>query len=356
MKGVASSALLLLAAAVPTFAVLTCPASDGTVFTATNGDTYTVECGIDHSGGDLPGGGTYVDSLDACINLCSSTTGCVDVSWVSGSPQGACYLKGSVGTANPNSGVLGGKLISKFGATSTSSAPATPTPTPLCPGQNNSVYTDTCGATYTIECGIDRSGGDLPVTAQYVTGLDKCIALCSANSACVDVSWVQGSPEGPCYLKGSAGTPNANSGVLGAKQLTGCVAPSSTLSTVTTSSTASSTSSFVFTSPTACATAPVLTAGTIPGCVRCEGQPGTDQFCGFDVNTNSYLNTPKTCNVITYEFDITQTTLSPDGVERLVMVVNGQMPGPQITASWGDTVVVKVNNQLSNANGTSIHW
>jgi FtsP/CotA-like multicopper oxidase with cupredoxin domain len=37
------------------------------------------------------------------------------------------------------------------------------------------------------------------------------------------------------------------------------------------------------------------------------------------------------------------------------MLVNGQMPGPTIKASWGDTVVVKVNNKLQT-NGTSIHF
>ena len=37
------------------------------------------------------------------------------------------------------------------------------------------------------------------------------------------------------------------------------------------------------------------------------------------------------------------------------MLVNGEMPGPAIKASWGDTVVVKVNNLLQN-NGTSIHF
>jgi hypothetical protein len=334
-----------------------CPGSDGTAFTASNGDTYTVECGIDHSGGDIAGDGAYVSSLGACISLCSATTGCVDVSWVQGSPQGPCYLKSTLGTANTNAAVWGAKLVSKAGATSataTTSASATPTAS-LCPGLNGTVYTDTCGATYAVECGIDRSGGDLPVTAQYVSSLDKCISLCSANSACVDVSWVGSTTTGPCYLKGSAGTPNANSAVSGARQISGCVTTSSTLSTITTSSTATSSSSTV-SSATTCSTAPTLTAGAIPGCVRCEGQPGTDQFCGFDVNTNSYLNTPKTCNVVTYEFDITQTTLAPDGVERLVMVVNGQMPGPTINASWGDTVVVKVNNKLANANGTSIHW
>lgn len=59
--------------------------------------------------------------------------------------------------------------------------------------------------------------------------------------------------------------------------------------------------------------------------------------------------------MVTYEFDITNTTMSPDGVERLVLAINGQMPGPAIKASWGDTVVVKVNNKMQN-NGTSIHF
>jgi FtsP/CotA-like multicopper oxidase with cupredoxin domain len=38
------------------------------------------------------------------------------------------------------------------------------------------------------------------------------------------------------------------------------------------------------------------------------------------------------------------------------MVVNGGMPGPLIEANWGDTVVVKVTNNLSSPNGTSIHF
>jgi len=37
------------------------------------------------------------------------------------------------------------------------------------------------------------------------------------------------------------------------------------------------------------------------------------------------------------------------------MVVNGGMPGPTIQASWGDTVVITVNNKLT-LNGTSIHF
>jgi len=89
--------------------------------------------------------------------------------------------------------------------------------------------------------------------------------------------------------------------------------------------------------------------------VPCQGQPGTDQFCGYDINTDYYQHTPKTCNVVTYEFEITNTTISPDGIERLGLLVNGQMPGPTIRASWGDTVVVTVKNSMQN-NGTSIHF
>lgn len=47
--------------------------------------------------------------------------------------------------------------------------------------------------------------------------------------------------------------------------------------------------------------------------------------------------------------------MAPDGVERLMMVINGQYPGPTIIADWGDTLVVNVKNSLPH-NGTSIHW
>jgi len=104
-----------------------------------------------------------------------------------------------------------------------------------------------------------------------------------------------------------------------------------------------------------CGTVPTYSAGALPNCVRCQGQPGTDDFCGYDINTNYYENTPKTCNVVTYEFEITSTNISPDGIERPALLVNGGMPGPTISASWGDTVVVTVKNSLQD-NGTSIHF
>lgn len=92
-------------------------------------------------------------------------------------------------------------------------------------------------------------------------------------------------------------------------------------------------------------------------CIPCDGQPGNDpnNFCGYTVHDNSYKVTPKTCRTVEYNFVISNTTVAPDGVERIGLVVNGQMPGPLIEANWGDTIIVHLENQLQD-NGTSIHF
>ncbi|XP_072044923.1 uncharacterized protein [Amphiura filiformis] len=45
-----------------------------------------------------------------------------------------------------------------------------------------------------------------------------------------------------------------------------------------------------------------------------------------------------------------------NGVERPIIVVNRQLPGPQIQVCEGDNVQVKVWNRLGNSEGVSIHW
>jgi FtsP/CotA-like multicopper oxidase with cupredoxin domain len=40
--------------------------------------------------------------------------------------------------------------------------------------------------------------------------------------------------------------------------------------------------------------------------------------------------------------------MAPDGVERIMLVVNNQYPGPTIEANWGDHVVVHVKNNLKD--------
>ena len=65
-----------------------------------------------------------------------------------------------------------------------------------------------------------------------------------------------------------------------------------------------------------------------------------DRTCwgDYDISTNYYEVSPDTGVVREYWFDITNTTASPDGIEHLIMAVNGTVPGPTIIADWGDTV------------------
>ncbi|KAI5204917.1 hypothetical protein E4T38_04493 [Aureobasidium subglaciale] len=105
------------------------------------------------------------------------------------------------------------------------------------------------------------------------------------------------------------------------------------------------------TNTSACSTKPTSTAT----CVRCEGQPGTDKYCGLTINDDSYAVVPKTCNTVEYSLDLTECIIAPDGTSRKALCINGQFPGPLLEASWGDEVVIHVTNSMS-LNGTSIHW
>ena len=58
----------------------------------------------------------------------------------------------------------------------------------------------------------------------------------------------------------------------------------------------------------------------------------------FDITTNYYDNVPDTGVTREYWFDVVNTTVAPDGVERVALTVNGTIPGPTIIADWGDTV------------------
>lgn len=55
-----------------------------------------------------------------------------------------------------------------------------------------------------------------------------------------------------------------------------------------------------------------------------------------------------------YYWTIRDIELSPDGVSRPMIVINDNFPGLLIRCNEGDTIVVHVENQASNA--TSIHW
>ncbi|KAI9157926.1 LOW QUALITY PROTEIN: extracellular dihydrogeodin oxidase/laccase-like protein [Paramyrothecium foliicola] len=66
---------------------------------------------------------------------------------------------------------------------------------------------------------------------------------------------------------------------------------------------------------------------------------------------------PVTGRVRSYNFTVTRELRAPDGVDKQMLLVNGQFPGPLIEANWGDIIEVHVHNALDNPKvGTSFHW
>ncbi|KAI1848598.1 hypothetical protein JX265_011548 [Neoarthrinium moseri] len=81
------------------------------------------------------------------------------------------------------------------------------------------------------------------------------------------------------------------------------------------------------------------------------------EWCDYSIDTDYTTTAPDTGVTREYWFELTETTASPDGVERYVQAINGSIPGPTIFADWGDTVVVHVTNSITSSNnGTSIHF
>ena len=76
----------------------------------------------------------------------------------------------------------------------------------------------------------------------------------------------------------------------------------------------------------------------------------------FNITTNQEKNWPNTGRVVSYNLEVQNLTLAPDGgVARPVYAINGQFPGPTIRCNWGDTLRITVKNSLTT-NGTSMHW
>jgi len=117
----------------------------------------------------------------------------------------------------------------------------------------------------------------------------------------------------------------------------------------------------------ALALAAVVTAAAVPveypeslseRDTQCENGPNT-RACwvdGYSIATDFDKKHPTTGKTVTYDLEITNGTCNPDGHgSRVCFFVNGQYPGPALTADWGDYVVVNVKNSLQN-NGTGIHF
>nr|OQO27865.1 hypothetical protein B0A51_04834 [Rachicladosporium sp. CCFEE 5018] len=58
-----------------------------------------------------------------------------------------------------------------------------------------------------------------------------------------------------------------------------------------------------------------------------------------------------------YDFTISRSQISVDGVLRDTILVNDQFPGPAIEANWGDWIEVVVHNNITAPEeGTALHW
>ncbi|KAM0693731.1 hypothetical protein Q7P36_006988 [Cladosporium allicinum] len=77
---------------------------------------------------------------------------------------------------------------------------------------------------------------------------------------------------------------------------------------------------------------------------------------GFSIATDFDQKFPTTGKTVYHDLTITNSTCNPDGNgDRLCLLINGQYPGPAITAAWGDRLEITVHNKMQD-NGTSMHW
>lgn len=89
-------------------ATVSCPNSNSTTYTSSNGISFVIECGLDRPG-DI--NMVYTNTFSACIDACAKYTGCVDVSYVSNG-GGACYMKNSVASPGYSPGIWGARQVS----------------------------------------------------------------------------------------------------------------------------------------------------------------------------------------------------------------------------------------------------
>ncbi|THX18849.1 phosphoesterase-domain-containing protein [Aureobasidium pullulans] len=144
----------------------------------------------------------YTNTLDDCIQLCDSTTGCVAVSR-SGK---ACYLKNRINARSQDNSVNSARL---FVSNSTDAAR---TPYISCPSWNQTFYNDTVtGTSWKVECDMDHRAADLSQT--YTNSLEQCAKNCDLAPGCVAAVY----RGGPCYLKRSVGKAINAPGNLGVR-------------------------------------------------------------------------------------------------------------------------------------------
>jgi FtsP/CotA-like multicopper oxidase with cupredoxin domain len=78
-----------------------------------------------------------------------------------------------------------------------------------------------------------------------------------------------------------------------------------------------------------------------------------EPMLGIRLHPEEHHSRPAT--TITHYWNITSGYRSPDGVRKLVYLINEEFPGPTIECRSGDRLVIHVTNSLESE-GVSIHW
>lgn len=153
--------------------------------------TYVIECGYDRLGADIPGSPGWTDTLEECVALCSTTSICVDVSYIPGSP-GRCYMGNALNAPVAYNGMIAAHLPSAGG--------------PECPASNRVCLDVLDGGTcYVTECDSQRAGDF--IFQVITTTFQDCIDECEANflNSCTYVNFAPGEgtilPGGTCTLQ-----------------------------------------------------------------------------------------------------------------------------------------------------------
>ncbi|KAH0359780.1 hypothetical protein KCU65_g9787, partial [Aureobasidium melanogenum] len=190
-----------------------CPSANGTEYTTPMGDIFIIECHLDREGSDIKMIQVGSLKLSDCIDACSATPDCVDIS-MSGS---ACYMKNASVRPITNQAIRGARMV--YSANNSTTLPVAGSSSPGsdgfstldCPSSNGTSYTAANGATFVIECGLDRAGNDLSMVHVDSGHFSACSA---------------------CYMKHDIGAHIVQNGASGAR-LVQTSKSSSTSSSVT---------------------------------------------------------------------------------------------------------------------------
>lgn len=161
---------------------VSCPYSNGTNW-SNNNSTFTIECGLDRGGGDFAM--TWVNNgIVDCMNVCSATKGCTDVS-LSGT---ACYMKsGTPRAASANSGVIGARLISQNVTSSSTTSSLKSTATTLSTSAKSSssssvIKSVTSSTTSSVSSSITSSVSSTRTTSPVTSSITSSVSSSSTTS------------------------------------------------------------------------------------------------------------------------------------------------------------------------------